>query len=165
MDNSSKRGPPIKMLLGALLVLIGLICLGTVVFSLAQDLPLWVLGRRAEAEVIDAWLERTSTNREGELSFQYFVRYQFTAPNGRVFTRVSSVGVNEWGSLERGGVIVVVYFPLYPAQNRLDDSRFIPLVACTYVPVVFVGLAGLVVGWRLLRPTLVRSKGEPASPT
>jgi hypothetical protein len=46
------------------------------------------------------------------------------------------------GGLMSAAQVDVVYFPLYPAHNRLQESRFVPLLACTYVP--FLALAGLV---------------------
>jgi hypothetical protein len=58
------------------------------------------------------------------------------------------------GGLEVGNPVAVVYLPMYPAHNRLDDSRFIPAMACAYVPLLLLGSGGLVVGWRSLRPAL-----------
>jgi hypothetical protein len=51
-------------------------------------------------------------------------------------------------------------FHPYPVHNRLDEARIIPVLACAYVPLFFLSLAGLVVGWKLLRPT-----ASTASPT
>jgi len=162
--NASKRyGPLVKIVAGGMLVLLGAVCLGVVLFGLAQDLPIWLFGRRIQAEVLDVWLERTSADDEGELSFEYFVRYQFTTPRGQVITRVSTVGVNEWSGLEKGGQIIAVYFPPYPAHNRLDDSRLVPVYACTYVPTAVLGWAGLLFGWRLLRPALITFRQDLAS--
>ncbi len=53
------------------------------------------------------------------------------------------------GGLMSASEVDVVYFPLYPAHNRLEESRLVPLLACTYVP--FLALAGLaLVGGRRL---------------
>ena len=164
MDTSEQdRRSSVKVVAGALLALFGLICLGVVLVGLAQDLPIWVFGRRTQAEVMETWLERTSANDEGELSFEYFVRYQFTTSRGRTLTSASTIGVNEWSGLEKGDLIIVVYFPPYPAHNRLDDSRFVPIYACTYVPTAVLGWAGLVFGWRLLQPALDRFRRRSAS--
>jgi hypothetical protein len=51
----------------------------------------------------------------------------------------------------------VVYFPLYPQHNRIQESRFISVLACAYVPLVILAWAALGVGWYLLRPTRVRT--------
>ena len=87
----------------------------------------------------------------------------FTTPVGQTLTSVSSIGVNEWGSLDEGDGIAVVYSPLYPAHNRLDDRRFVPVYACTYIPTAVLGWAGLMFGWRLLQPALTRFRHSPTS--
>jgi hypothetical protein len=58
------------------------------------------------------------------------------------------------GGMEEGATMAIVYFPPYPDHNRLDESRFIPALACAYVPLVFLSIVGLVAGWRLLRSAL-----------
>lgn len=62
------------------------------------------------------------------------------------------------GGLEKGGAVDVVYFPPYPAHNRLDDSRYVPVLACTYVPATALSLAALLSGWHLVQPDLVGLK-------
>jgi hypothetical protein len=56
---------------------------------------------------------------------------------------------------DEGRPIAVTYFPLYPAHNRLDESRSVPILACTHVPFVVLGDALLVLG-----PQLIRSSGN-----
>jgi hypothetical protein len=58
------------------------------------------------------------------------------------------------GGMQEGERISVVYFPLFPEHNRLDESRFVSLLACAYIPIVFLGVASLIFGWRLFRPAL-----------
>lgn len=145
-----------KTLAGALLLIIGLICLAVAIVSLARDLSIWVLGRRTTAEVVASWVERLGDDEEGELTFQYFIRYRFTAPGGQVITKTSNVEVREWSSLGEGSLVTVVYFPLYPTHNRLDEARFVPLLACAYVPLAFLTWAGLRVGWHLFRSVTIR---------
>jgi hypothetical protein len=55
-------------------------------------------------------------------------------------------------NLAKDASLAVVYFPLYPAHNRLDESRYIPLLACAYVPLILFSLGALGAGWRLVRP-------------
>lgn len=55
------------------------------------------------------------------------------------------------GGMEKGAPIAVVYFPLYPAHNRLDESPYIPILACAYVPLVLFGVGVWLTGRRLLR--------------
>jgi len=164
-----------RTLAGVLFLVIGLTLLTFMVVYLAGDVSIWVLGRHTTAEVVDAWAEQTSESEEGELTFQYFVRYRFTTSDGQVITGISSVGTAEWaglglggpvdavhyeqehipvygiGGLEEGGQVAVVYFPPYPAHNRLDESRFVPILACAYLPLALLSLAGLVAGWHLMR--------------
>ena len=166
------RYPLLRTLVGSVLLTAGLGCLTFLVVNLATDLSVWILGRRTTAEVVAAWVEETSEENATEQTFEYFVRYRFSTSSGEVFTRTTRVGVQEWGGLGMSGPveaiyqkqqkvpthgvrgeglsIAVVYFPPYPAHNRLDDSRFVPLLACTYVPLIGLGWAGLAAGRNLL---------------
>lgn len=64
------------------------------------------------------------------------------------------------GGLEVGGTISIVYFSLYPAHNRLDESRFMPVLICAYLPLLFLVIASLVGGYRVLKGAIA----EPVSP-
>ncbi len=55
------------------------------------------------------------------------------------------------GGMDKGALIAVVYNPLYPAHNRLDESPYIPILACAYVPFVLLGVGFWITGRRLLR--------------
>jgi hypothetical protein len=136
---------------GVVLLLVGLAAATFVLASLAADLSLWLLGRRTAATVVDQWAERVGEQEEGELTFRYFVRYEFTAPGGQVVNKTGPLSVLEWGALETGGPVSVVYFPLYPAHTRLEEGRFIPILLCSYLPLALVGWAGLSGGWHLIR--------------
>ena len=179
-----------RRLLGGLLLACGTICLGLTFVYLARDLSLWVLGHHTTGQIVEKWAEQTSADDQRERTFRYFVRYQFATPDGRVFTRSSSVAPQEWvglgrgaqqahggtgliadesgtatgvyqeqatvppatiGGLEVGSPIDVVYFPLYPAHSRLDESRLVPILVLAYVPLVALGLVGLWGGWYLVR--------------
>lgn len=179
-----------RRLVGGLFLVCGAICLVLIVVYLARDLSLWVLGQRTTGQIVEKWAEQTSSDDQRERTFRYLVRYQFTTPDGRVFTRSSTVAPQEWvglgrgaqqshggtgliaddsgtatgvyqeqanvppatiGGLEVGSPIDVVYFPLYPAHNRLDESRLIPILVLAYVPLVALGLVGLWGGWYLVR--------------
>jgi hypothetical protein len=133
-----------------MLLLVGLAAAAFVLGSLAADLSLWLLGRRTNATIVDQWAERVGEREEGELTFRYFVRYEFTAPGGQVIKKTSPVSVFEWGAMETGGPVSAVYFPLYPAHTRLEEGRFIPILLCSYLPLAFVGWAGLWGGWHLV---------------
>jgi hypothetical protein len=146
-----------KMVAGVLLLILGLLCTGILVYGLVTDLSIWVLGRRTMAEVVDLWVERTSESDAQELTFEYFASYRFTTPGGKTITSSSRLDVREWGSLEKGGDVSVVYFPPIPRHNRVDEARFVPMLACAYLPLVVVAWASLGVGWYMLRPTRVHT--------
>lgn len=165
--------------LAALLLAVGLGCLTFLLFSLARDLSLWVFGRRVEAVVVDRWAQETSPEGALVKSFEYYIAYQFTTKDGRRFTRASTVGSREWVGLGMPGashvvyqeqetvpadwvqdevrgtapgeLVEVLYFPPYPAHNRLRDTRYIPVYFCLYVPVLVLALAGLYLGLSVLR--------------
>jgi hypothetical protein len=145
-----------------MLLLVGLAAAAFVFGSLAADLSLWLLGRRTAATVVDQWAERVGEQEEGELTFRYFVRYEFTAPGGRVITKTSPLSVLEWGAMETGGTVSVIYFPLYPSHTRLEEARFIPILLCSYLPLALVGWVGIRGGWDLIRSVFsVPQEGYP----
>jgi hypothetical protein len=49
-----------------------------------------------------------------------------------------------------------VYFPLYPAHSRLQESRFVPVLACAYVPLMVVAWALLGLAVYVMRPAARR---------
>ncbi len=203
MDTPQKHRAWGQTLAGVLLLLVGLACLAFVAVNLAKDVALWVFGQRTQAEVVELWVEEVSGGEVGELVFRYYMRYRFTAPNGQVIVKDTSVAASEWiglgqgstsggcahvgggevrpaagvyheqehvptfaiGGVERGSTIDVVYFPPYPAHNRLDESRFIPVLACSYVPLIAIGLVGWMGGRRLVRSALFVNEHSMANAT
>ena len=147
---------PGRVLVGALLLLAGLLCLAFVLYSLGRDISVWVLGRPVEAEVVELSVVRTSGSEEQEMTFDYYVTYRFTTPGDRSIVNRVKAGVREWGALNEAGPVSVVYFPLYPAHNRLDDSRFVSLLACSYLPLMVASWAALGVGLYLIQPGGIR---------
>ncbi len=141
---------------GGLFLTLGLVCVALLLYSLGRDLSLWVLSRETTAEVTELWVEQIGDRQEGELNFHYFARYRFITPSGTVIVDSTRLDVRSWGALREGGPIEVVYFPPYPAYNRLEESRFVPILACAYVPFFIVAWAALGVGWYLVRPEASR---------
>ena len=164
-----------RLLLGLMTHLAGLALLVFVAFGLAEDGSLWVLGRHVEAQVISTWVEEQSGKQGDSRIFHWFIRYRFTTVDGRDITGISRVSATEFaalgsgqpavivsgdcddGSADRAGAILegptvdVVYFPPIPTHNRLDESRFLPVLACAYIPLILVGCAGLIAGRNLVR--------------
>jgi hypothetical protein len=199
--------PLVRKLLGFLVLAGGLICVLFVLISLVRDGSLWVFGIKTSAYVIDSWAEQTSPEGASEVTFDYFVRYQFETESGQVVIDTSRVGAGEWvgvgygqqgsvrhdaidgaaqsaaapavfqdqkhitehtaGGLTEGTTLEIVYFPPNPNHNRLDESRFVSLLACAYLPFILVGVIATVVGWRLVRhgtsDLATPKSGEPAS--
>jgi hypothetical protein len=145
-----------RTLAALLLLILGLVCLGFLGHSLVRDLSIWVLGRHAEAEVMELGVIRTSEAGEGELTFDYFVKYRFATPGGQVIVDTTVLDVREWGALSEGGAVDVVYFPLFPQHNRVDESRYVTILACAYIPLAVFVWAMLGAGLYLLRPSQVR---------
>lgn len=162
-------GQIIKRIVGAVLLLLGLAGAGFLAYYLGRDLAIWVLGRHTPAYVTEKWVERTEASIEETLEFQYYLEYVFETRWGTVVTTTKPVSVKEWGgalprarkapietpsfvkdqTLAQEQPIDVVYFLLYPKHNRIDDSRYVPLLLFTYVPVVGITLALLALGRHL----------------
>jgi len=165
----------IKRIFGGLLLLGSIVFAAFLIFSLAKDLAIWGFGRQVSAVSLDRWTEETSEEGAREKTFQYFIKYQFETDDGRLITRVTSVGAREWvgfgmpgessivyqeqetvpaddmRNAQLGNRIDVIYFPLYPEHNRLNDLRYIPLYLCLYIPTLVLSLIGIRIGWSLVR--------------
>jgi hypothetical protein len=142
-----------KRIGGVLLLAIGVLFLAATFYYAVQDIPLWVFGRQTKAEVVELWVEQLNQledRQDGELQFSYNLKYQFTTPNGRVITKNTTAGATEWSSMSEGNEVDIIYFPLYPGLNRLDDTRWAFFLSCIYIPLVVVGIIGLRVGWYML---------------
>ena len=155
MTNLDKeyKPPVMKRIGGVFLLAIGLVVLGFTIFFAAKDFPLWVFGRHTKAEVLDLWVEQVGglqAKQEGELQFDFFVRYQFTTPGNKVITKTTKASATEWSGMWKGLLIDVVYLPFYPDISRLDDSRWVFFLSCTYIPLIAISIIGLRVGWYML---------------
>jgi hypothetical protein len=188
--SSLEDNPSLKRSLGVLLLVSGVALLAFLLFALGKDLSLWVFGERTTAQVVDRWAEPTNAGEQEELTFDYFVRYRFTTPGGKVVVAAKTVAAGEWvgvghssqgqggadfytgeqigasapvyqeqahlsefaeGGLMSAQEVGIIYFPLFPAHNRLEESRYLPLLACTYAPLLAVTGLVLVAARRLLR--------------
>lgn len=141
-----------RLLAGAVLFLVGSGLGLSLVYFLVRDLSLWVFGAEIGATVDELYVEQIGDRTEGELEFRYYARYHFTAPGGQTVADSTRLDVREWGALHEGGTLDIVYFPLYPAHNRLEESRFLPALACAYLPLMVLTWIALGLGWYLVRP-------------
>jgi hypothetical protein len=148
------KTPIMKRIGGVLMLAAGALFLAATLYYAIQDIPLWVFGRQAKAEVVELWVEQLNQieGREGgDLQFSYNLKYQFTAPSGKTITRTTKASASEWSGMWEGQKIDILYFPLYPNMNRLDDTRWSFFLTCTYIPLIAFGIIGLRVGWYMLR--------------
>jgi hypothetical protein len=95
----------------------------------------------------------------GQTGVDFFDNVELSAA-APVYQEQRHVPQEAIGGLEKGGSINVVYFPLYPSHNRIDDSRFVPALACAYIPFLLVCAFAASVGWRLARPLLAGAPSE-----
>lgn len=148
------KTPVFKRIGGVIMLIVGIIFLVFTFYYAAKDVPLWVFGRQTKAEVVELWVEQLNQlegKQSGELQFSYNLKYQFTTPGGKVITKNTTAGANEWSGMWEGQQIDIIYFPLFPGFNRLDDSRWAFFLSCTYIPLIVVGIIGLRIGWYLLK--------------
>lgn len=153
-QNGKEYKPPVmKRIGGVFLFAVGVIFMGATFYYAIKDIPLWVFGKQTKAEVVELWVNQLNQieGREGgELQFSYNVRYQFTTPKGTVITTNTTAGPMEWSGMWEGQQIDIVYLPLYPNLNRLDDSSWVLFLSCTYFPLIVISIIGLRVGWYML---------------
>jgi hypothetical protein len=143
--------PFVRMLLAVLLFLLAAAFSLFVFVELGQDLALWLFGERVEATVVDRWVQSLDDDREGELSFRYYVQYRFETPAGQVFTKTATVGAQEWaGGGHAGSSQARVDFydqesvgpaaPVYQEQKHLIEFGGGALAEEDRVPVVYFRL-------------------------
>jgi hypothetical protein len=99
------------------------------------------------------------TAGRGQTGVDFFDNVELSAA-APVYQEQSHIPQEAIGGLEKGGSINVVYFSLYPSHNRIDDSRFVPALACAYIPFLFVCAFAAILGWRLARPLLAGTEPE-----
>lgn len=147
------KTPIMKRISGVLLLAIGIVFLAATLYYASKDFPLWIFGRQTKAEVVELWVEQVNQleeRQDGELQFSYNLKYQFTTPNGRVIIKNTTASATEWSGMSEGTEVDILYFPLYPGLNRLDDTRWAFFLSCTYIPLIIISFIGLRVGWYML---------------
>jgi len=96
-----------------------------------------------------------SSRGEGAADFYSGEQVGASAP---VYQEQAHLSEFSAGGLMSASEVRVVYFPLFPTHNRLQETRLVPLLACTYVPFLAVAGALLVVGRHLLRTEVVSER-------
>ena len=120
--------------------------------SLLRDVPVWFFGRRANATIEDKWWEDLDleNTEQGVLNLKYFFQYKFETSKGDVVIGKSQVTEEEFLSYQPGGEITVKYSVLNPSANRIDDSRFVPFLLCSYTIFIVVCLFLLAAGREMI---------------
>jgi hypothetical protein len=134
---------------GLILFVIGLALFGLFINLAVKDFPIWIFGQKVTGVVEEKGYELIEENA-GELSFTYYVNYSFITNNGESLSGTSSLSALEWSALVEGDDIVIVYSPFNPDNNRIDDSRYLSLFLCSYVPFILIIWFLLKQGWNLL---------------
>jgi len=150
-----------KRIGGIVLMTIGLIIFILLVKNMLKDFPIWFFGRDATAVIVENWFEKVDEDDLYNIDYQYYVRYRFTASNGEVIVDTSSVSANEWSGLGAGREVLITYSPLDPSNSRIDDSRYMPILLCSYIPFFILCWLGLMSGWRLLDLQLKNAEQQP----
>lgn len=148
------KTPVMKRIGGIFIIAVGFLFLAATVFYAAQDFPLWIFGRQTKAEIVELWVEQLNqleNRQDGELKFSFNVKYIFTTPSGKTITKSTQASPNEWSGMWEGQKIDIVYLPIYPNMNRLDDSRWALFLTCTYIPLLAIGIIGIRIGWYMLK--------------
>lgn len=115
--------------------------------TLVTDIPIWFFGRKVSATIVEKWYEDIYNDSMNPV---FFFGYEFTASDGQVYTGSSRVPDSEWMSYSEGRPISVKYSPLDPTMNRLDDSRFIPYLICSYIPFLLICWFSLAAGREMI---------------
>ena len=139
-----------KKIVGIVIFAFGLIFCFLLLKNAATDFPIWVFGRQTTGVVEKKWYELIEENNAGELSFNYFISYRFTSPNGESLFGSTRLSAQEWMTHKEGGEVGIIYASFNPSINRVDDSRFRPLLACSYIPFILIVWFSLVWGWNIL---------------
>lgn len=123
----------LKVVFGALLLIIGLGAAGFALTNLSKDLSLWIFGRKTTGYVTDQIVECTGEeNGEGELTCEYFIQYEFLTPSGEVITRTTSVAAQEWAGVTGKNPPLPSESPegetdgITPAAEAYEEQEHIP---------------------------------------
>lgn len=153
-----------RKILGFILLSTGVIGLFFISYNMIRDFPIWFFGHEVTAVVEETILELDEENAAGEMSFKYYVRYQFTTLDGDTVTGMSKLGIQEWSSLSEGNEISVVYSPIDSTNNRMDDSQYMPMMLCAYFPFMILIWFVLAKGWKMLSAEFKKPESHPWTP-
>lgn len=129
-----------RRIFGFFILIVGALLAFLLIKDMVRDLPVWVFGQKTLATIEDKWYENFIMEEAAKKDFNpiYLFKYKFITPDGREFFGESQVPDNEWLSYAPGGEIMVKYSRWNPNNNRLDDSRLMPFLLCSYIPFILI---------------------------
>ena len=156
----SNRNSLGRKTIGFVMLALGILLVILLAINAFTDFPLWIVGKTVDGVVEEKWYELIDENEAGELTFTYHLRYSFTTADGEKIEGISDLSAYEWSALIEEGRVRVVYSSFDPSNNRVDDSRFRPLLICAYVPFIFITWIFLSQGWEILSGEFVLNKSD-----
>lgn len=107
------------LILGGTLVGAGIALIGAGTWRHRADERLMSTAATASGLVV---AKESTSSSDGSKS-DYFVRYRFTAGDGRSFEGRARIDRRRWLSYTEGMPIAVTYLPAQPSNNRLPEAR------------------------------------------
>lgn len=145
---------------GLLLAALGVGLLIVFVNFSYKDFSIWFFGKEVTGMVEKTYYVQTG-EADGVRTYEYYIDYFFTAQDGETYQGTTELSISEYGMFREGGDVKVLYSPVNPSINRVDDSRFMPILFCSYIPVFIIVLLLLINGWRLVSGEIVKPEPLP----
>jgi hypothetical protein len=160
MIDFSHYPPYVKRIAGVVLLIVGLVFFALLIRNTVTDFPIWFFGQHTTGVVEEKWYELIEQENSNEFAADYFLSYRFTDANGQIISGNSQMAAEEWSAYVEGREIPIVYSPLSSANNRVDDSRFVPLLLCAYIPFIIVIWFSLKQAWGILSEWLKKNETD-----
>lgn len=146
---------------GLLLAVLGVGLLIVFVNFSYKDFSIWFFGKEVTGTVEKTYYVQTG-EVEGVRTYEYYIDYFFTTGDGEKYQGTTELSISEYGMYREGGDVKVLYSPFNSTINRVDDSRFMPILFCSYIPVFIIVLLLLVGGWRLITGEIIKPEPLPS---
>lgn len=120
--------------------------------SLWHDVPVWIFGRQTTAVIEEKWWEDYDREKGDRAVYylKYYFKYTFSTSDGEVITGTSKVTEDEFLGFQEGNEITIKYSILNPNDNRVDDTRFVPFLVCSYIPVILICVFMIIAGKEMI---------------
>lgn len=139
---------------GVIVLVIAALLSFLVVKSMAYDLPVWLFGKKATAVIEEKWWQDPELESKRQenlvLYLDYYFQYRFATTDGEEIIGTSKVTEEEYMAFQPGGEISIKYSRFNPENNRVDDSRFVPFMICSYIPFILACVFAIFAGKEML---------------